>query len=55
MSLLANEYDVRSVLHGQVHARIQEFSSGGPGQSDKKGSDKVVVVVLFFFVVVGFF
>ena len=21
------------------HARIQEFSSGGPGQSDKKSSD----------------
>ena len=27
------------------HARIQEFSSGGPGQSDKKSSDNI----FFFF------
>ena len=35
----------------RLHARIQEFSSGGgPGQSDKKGSDNVFFLFLFFLV-----
>ena len=33
-----------------MHALIQEFSSGGPGQSDKKSSD-----VFFFFLVLSLF
>ena len=31
-----------------THARIQEFSSGGPGQSDKKSSDNVFFFFFFF-------
>ena len=35
----------------EIHARIQEFSSGGrgPGQSDKKSSDNVLFLVLSLF------
>ena len=37
---------------GSLHARIQEFSSGGwggrPGQSDKKSSDNVFFFFFFF-------
>ena len=36
-----------------LHARIQEFSPGrGPGQSDKKSSDKVFFFFFFFFFLV---
>ena len=39
---------------GSLHARIQEFSSGGwggggPGQSDKKSSDNVFLVLSLFY------
>ena len=36
------------------HARIQEFTSGGPGQSDKKSSD-VFFFFFFFFLVLSLF
>ena len=42
---------------GTLHARIQEFSSGGwgPGQSDKKSSDNGFFFFFFFFLVLSLF
>ena len=37
------------------HARIQEFSSGGPGQLDKKSLTSFFFFLLFFFLVLSLF
>ena len=50
-TVLCHIFNVDIKIHG-VHARIQEFSSGGgrgPGQSDKKGFDNVFFLFFFCF------